>query len=110
MSLTIKELSFINDESSNQDPLTLKPGSVTLFVGANNSGKSQALRDIEALCLGTEKYKSLIVKQPIKINRQPKSIQETKKLLGLSLLPKIQSLLKNKSNGENWSILTLTIE
>lgn len=51
--LRIKSLKFRAGAREGQPGLQVDTPSVTLIVGPNNSGKSQALREIETWCLGT---------------------------------------------------------
>ena len=44
----IDKVSLRFGSSPNSDPLTFKPGPLTVFVGPNNSGKSLILRELEA--------------------------------------------------------------
>lgn len=46
----IDEITLKFGGSLNSEPLTLKSPKVTVFVGPNNSGKSQLLKDILAIC------------------------------------------------------------
>lgn len=41
-------------------PLEIKPGTVVIFVGPNNSGKSLALREIENWCFGQDTVRKVI--------------------------------------------------
>lgn len=50
----IAEIEFFAGTKPQANPLTIKPGAVTVFVGPNNSGKSLALLDIERWCHGGE--------------------------------------------------------
>ena len=63
MSIRIKKLSFVAGKKTGSNSLELSPGSITILVGPNNSGKSQALRDIEARCVNKKSHKSLVISE-----------------------------------------------
>lgn len=46
--MRVSKIEFRAGPSENSAPLSLKPSRVTIFIGPNNGGKSQALRDIAA--------------------------------------------------------------
>jgi ABC-type hemin transport system ATPase subunit len=46
----IKKLTLKFGKNGKGEKLEIEPGSVTIFVGPNNSGKSLALREVEAYC------------------------------------------------------------
>ena len=77
--ISLKSLSFATGEN-----LELSPGTVTILVGPNNSGKSQALRDIESLCLGKKNYRPQVIKY-LEMSGLPTSEKETKALLDPSI-------------------------
>ncbi len=60
MSVYIEKLSFIAGHKIDSDPLEFSPGSITILVGPNNSGKSQSLREIEDLCKGSKALTRLV--------------------------------------------------
>ena len=78
MSIRIEKLSFRAANKTGADPLEFNPGTVTILVGPNNSGKSQALRDIEALCTGTIGEATVIKNVEL---TYPETVEEKKKLL-----------------------------
>lgn len=84
MSIYLEKVSFVAGHKPDAEPLELLPGTVTILVGPNNSGKSQTLRDIEALCLGNEKHKTKIIRS-IKMDGLPKNIEDTRRLLDYSM-------------------------
>lgn len=53
MSIYIEKLSFVSGHKIDSPSLEFSPGNVTILVGPNNSGKSQALKDIDDLCKGS---------------------------------------------------------
>ncbi len=77
---------------------TIKPGVITVFVGPNNSGKSQALRDIKALCTAKEKegYYSKVVKE-IELDGLPNTKEETQ-----IAFPGQCALSLNEANPPEW--------
>lgn len=81
MTINISCLEFVTGEK-----IELSPGSVVILVGPNNSGKSQALRDIESLCIGKKNYKNPIIKS-VKITGLPKSQEDVKRFLEPFVIP-----------------------
>ncbi len=52
--LGITEIAFKVGSAPEKPPLVINPGTVLVFVGPNNSGKSVALKEIEAWCFGQD--------------------------------------------------------
>lgn len=50
--MRVQNISFAAGATPEAQPLALKPGRITLFIGPNNGGKSQALRDIASKFTG----------------------------------------------------------
>lgn len=50
--MRVQEINFTSGATPSSPPLTLRPGRITLFIGPNNGGKSQALRDIASKFTG----------------------------------------------------------
>lgn len=50
MSIKLSKIQFAGSRDSKLEGLSIEPGNITLLVGPNNSGKSQALREIESYC------------------------------------------------------------
>ena len=50
--MRVQEISFASGATPTSPPLALQPGRITLFIGPNNGGKSQALRDIASKFTG----------------------------------------------------------
>ncbi len=50
MSIKLSKIQFAEGRDSEFEGLSIEPGNITLLVGPNNSGKSQALREIESYC------------------------------------------------------------
>lgn len=50
--MRIEQLRFSSGATKDGDALAIKPGRITLFIGPNNGGKSQALRDIASKFTG----------------------------------------------------------
>lgn len=50
--MRVQEINFTSGATPSSSPLTLRPGRITLFIGPNNGGKSQALRDIASKFTG----------------------------------------------------------
>ena len=48
-----------------EPPLSLKPNAVTIFVGPNNSGKSQLLREITSFLLKGEKHHTDVILESV---------------------------------------------
>lgn len=59
----IKKLKLQFGPKGKDDNFEIDPGSVTIFVGPNNSGKSVVLREIEAYCTNGTKGTSKIVEK-----------------------------------------------
>ncbi len=57
---TLKRLRFRAGANPQASPLDIRPGTVTILVGPNNSGKSAALREIEAWCRGVDTKRLII--------------------------------------------------
>lgn len=57
----IKEISLKFGSKYKDNPLKFSPGSVTIFVGPNNSGKSLLLREIENFCTTGSNKNNLIL-------------------------------------------------
>ena len=83
MSIRIEKLSFIAGKKPFFDSLEFSPGTITILLGPNNSGKSQALRDIEALCLDKSDYKAVI--HNIEMSGLPQNRRDTERLLDWSM-------------------------
>jgi len=54
MPVRLKRIHFIAGSSSDRDPLSMEPDTVTVIVGPNNSGKSASLVDLDS-CLRAER-------------------------------------------------------
>lgn len=78
MNVRIKKLSFKASNKSATDPLEISQGTITILVGPNNSGKSQALRDIESLCTGMINEGKVINQVELDY---PETVEDRKELL-----------------------------
>ena len=59
-SLRITTLGFHAGRRPGDPGLEIKPGTVLIFVGPNNSGKSLALREIESWCVGQDTDRKVV--------------------------------------------------
>lgn len=58
--IRIKEITFFAGKTINDTELKVKPSSVTVVVGPNNSGKSLALKELEDWCYGDDSGRKII--------------------------------------------------
>lgn len=80
MPFSIRKISFYAGKDSILNLLEIEPSSITILVGPNNSGKSQALRDIEASCINKVNHQFKVVKE-VELHGYPKSFDDTKGLI-----------------------------
>ncbi|ATH07398.1 hypothetical protein BIY24_05425 [Halobacteriovorax marinus] len=60
----------------NVDPLEIEPGSVTVFVGPNNSGKSLLLRELDKFC-DSGKQDSFLILEDVELNIADDFVRDT---------------------------------
>lgn len=79
MSIKLSEIEFIAGPSPSDPPLTLSPSNIVILVGPNNSGKSLALREIEAICCGKHVDSKIIKKITEHYSSSPEEIVDLMK-------------------------------
>ncbi|MNS59533.1 hypothetical protein D3C72_924930 [compost metagenome] len=73
--MRIEKIRFSSGATATAEPLCLTPGRITLFIGPNNGGKSQALRDIASRFSG---HFNGVVLSDVKVTTFSDSDLETK--------------------------------
>lgn len=76
----LSRLKFAGGATPGAEGLEVTPSTVIVFVGPNNSGKSLALREIEAWCIGGDEVRSVV--EEIEFNL-PVDADEAATLLGI---------------------------
>lgn len=74
--LRLSKLQFRAGAAPGETPLVLSPGTVTIFVGPNNAGKSLSLREIEAWCLGKDVDRKVIESVEAEFEDDPRIAEE----------------------------------
>ena len=70
-SLRLSKFKFYAGRKPGKSPTEIEPGTVVIFVGPNNSGKSLALREIENWCFGQDTNRKVVDSMEIDFPREP---------------------------------------